>query len=259
MRLLFNREWYAAVSSKGQYETDFEDLIVARAEDLFPEYYVVPFEVIVESEEGRKKPDLALVDRRYRYWWVVEIEMAHHSLHSHVIPQVEVFSRGSYGQNHCDHMVAENSELDCGALVDMIKGAQPRVLVVVNQSVPNWIEPIRRLNGLVTIVEPFRSHRNRHILRINGDYPSGRDPDVVSACRLDNVMLGLLKVDSPAALGVAHGESVSIRLNGRLTDWERLDSSDNVWLMPTERNPLDANQDYIIMKDHDNTLSFSEV
>ena len=47
--------------------------------------------------------------------------------------------------------------LNYAALSDMIKGAQPRVLVVVNHSVPSWIEPIRRLDGIVTVVEVFRS------------------------------------------------------------------------------------------------------
>jgi hypothetical protein len=39
------------------------------------------------SEYGSKKPDLALIDRDYRAWWVVEVELAHHSLHHHVLPE----------------------------------------------------------------------------------------------------------------------------------------------------------------------------
>ena len=49
MRLLFNHEWYDAISTAGQYETDFENLVLAQAEDLFPEYYVVPFKANVEA------------------------------------------------------------------------------------------------------------------------------------------------------------------------------------------------------------------
>ena len=259
MRLLFNQEWYESVSSEGQFETVFEDLIRGRAGSLFPDYHVVPFKTPVESEEGRKIPDLALVDRNYRYWWVVEVEMAHHSLYGHVIPQVEVFARGKYGQEHCDYMVDNYDALIHAALTDMIKGAQPRVLVVVNHSVPSWIEPIHRLDGLVAVVEVFRSERNQHILRFNGDYPSGSDASMVSYCRLDSAMPRLLHIDSPAALGIASGEQLSIRFDGGLTYWSRLDTLEEVWLVPSERNPLFANQDYLILKDSDGHFSFKKV
>lgn len=259
MRLLFNQDWFEPVSSEGQYESDFESLVTASAGSLFPGYYVVPFKVRVESEEGRRIPDLALVDRGYRHWWIVEVEMAHHSLYHHVIPQVEVFARGKYGQEHCDYMADRCDALDGYALADMIKGAQPRVLVVVNQSVPDWIEPVRRLDGLVAVVEVFRSERNQHILRIDGDYPVNNEDDIVSLCRLDSGFLRLLQIDSPAALGVENGEPVCIRYDGRLTDWFRMDISDRVWLYPANRNPLFANQNYVISREPDGHLSFKAI
>ncbi len=259
MRLLADYEWYEPVSSEGQLESDFEDLVKGRASSLFPDYHAVPFQTPVESEEGRKIPDFALVDRDYRFWWVVEVEMAHHSLYGHVIPQVEVFTRGKYGQEHCDYMVENGDALDYSALSDMIKGAQPRVLVIVNRSVPDWIEPIRRLEGLVAVVEVFRSDRNRHILRINGDYPSRNDASLVTCCRLDYAMPRLLHIDSPAGLGTASGDKLSIRLDGGLTSWARLDIQDKVWLIPSERNPLTTNQEYLILKDADGQFSFKRV
>ena len=256
MRLLFNQDWFEPISSEGQYESDFENLVVAGADSLFPGYHVVPFKIRVESEDGGKVPDFALVDRRYRHWWVVEVEMAHHSLHHHVIPQVEVFARGKYGQEHSDYMADRCGALDRSALADMIKGAQPRVLVVVNQAVPDWLEPMRRLDGLVAVIEVFRSARNQHILRIDGDHPANDEDNVVSLCRLDSGFLRLLQVDSPAALGVENGEPVCIRYQGRLTDWFRMDVSDRVWLYPANRNPLSANRDYVISREPDGHLSF---
>lgn len=260
MRLLVDEEWFDAVSSEGQYESDFESLLRGRSRFLFPEYYVASFEIPVESEEGRKLPDLALIDRHYRHWWVVEVEMAHHSLYRHVLPQVAVFARGRYGDVHCDYMLAKcDEELDRAALSDMVKGAQPRVLVIVNRSMPNWIEPIRQYDALLTVVEVFRSGRNHHILRINGDYPEGSVDRIVSVCRLDNCLPRLLEIDSPAALGIANGEQVSIEFNGGLTDWTRFDASDKVWLNPLERNPLSLKQEYHILKDSDGRLSFKAV
>ena len=254
MRLLLSEEWFDTVSSEGQYESDFESLILSRANALFPQFHVVPFRIPIESEEGRRIPDLALVDFTYRFWWVVEVELAHHSLYGHVIPQVEVFARGKYGEEHASHLANRRDDLDRSALQDMIMGAQPRVLVVVNRNVPDWIEPIHRLDAMVAIVEIFRSGRNQHILRVNGDYPEGEDAHIASLCRLDGTLPNLLLVDSPASLGVATGEHISIEFNGGLTSWSRLDTSDRVWLVPLGRNPLVAKQEYVIMRDADSRL-----
>ena len=254
MRLLLSEEWFDAVSSEGQYESDFESVILSRANSLFPKFHVVSFRRPVESEEGRKIPDLALVDFTYRFWWVVEVEMAHHSLYGHVIPQVEVFARGKYGEEHANHLASRRDDLDRAALQDMIMGAQPRVLVVVNRNVPDWIDPLRRLDAIVAVVEIFRSGRNQHILRVNGDYPESQDAHIESLCRLDDTLPNLLQVDSPAALGIATGEQIAIEFNGGSTDWSRLDISDKVWLVPSGRNPLVANQEYLIMRDADSRL-----
>ena len=254
MRLLLREEWFDAISSEGQYESEFESIILSRANSLFPQFYMIPFRIPVESEEGRKIPDMALLDRFYRFWWVVEVEMGHHSLYGHVIPQVEVFARGKYGEEHANHLANRRNDIDKTALQDMVMGAQPRVLVVVNRNVPDWIEPIHRLDGLVTVVEIFRSGRNQHILRLNGDYPEGENPHIASFCRLDNILPNLLQVDSPATLGVTSGEPIAIEFNGGVTNWTRLDTSDRVWLLPSGRNPLVAHQEYLILRDSDNRL-----
>lgn len=146
-RLLIDDEWYEAIDGRSWYERDFESVVEAHAHALFPSCHVIPFKIAVESEHGRKVPDLALVDTAYREWSVVEIEMAHHSLRGHVIPQVEVFAQGAYGEEHVQHLTGRLGSPDPAVVADMIKGAQPRVLVVVNQETPSWAEPIRRAGG----------------------------------------------------------------------------------------------------------------
>ncbi len=258
MRLLVKKEWFETISSEGQYETDFESIIQSRCSLLFPEYHAIPFKVPVESETERRIPDLALIERRYRHWWVVEVEMAHHSLNGHVLPQIDVFSRGTYGASHREYLLAKSDALNPTALADMIKGTQPRILVIVNRSVPDWVRPIHDLGGLLSVVEVFRSGRNEHILRINGDYPTANAEEVVSTCRLDEMMPRLLRVDSPADLRIAPGERLSIGFGGGFTDWERVDSADQVWLFPVKRHPLSAGKSYVILRDSHGGLSFKK-
>ena len=248
------------VSTKlnSRLSAEFETIIETRASLLFPELHLVPFKVPVESEHGRKIPDLALIDRRYRRWWVVEIEMAHHSLNGHVLPQVEVFVQGTYGPDHAQYMVSQSTALSLPALTDMIKGSQPQVVVIVNRNTPDWITPIHRLGALLSVVEVFRSERNQHVLRINGDYPAGDSAELVSACRLDNVLKRFLKIESPAALRIDAGEIISIRYGDGTTTWSWIDSADQVWLCPVERHPLVEDRDYHIFRDEVGQLYFNQ-
>ena len=258
MRLLLDEDWFDAVSSTGQYEHDFESIITSRARLLFPGYHVISFKAPVESDHARRVPDLALIDHGYRAWWVVEVEMAHHSLYGHVLPQVEVFVNGSYSDDHVAHMVSQSSALDAKALRDMLKGAQPRVLLVVNKSVPEWVDPIHRVGGLLSVVEVFRSGSNRHIFRVNGDFPVVQASDVATTCRLDPTIPLLLQIDSPVGLGVPTGARLSIRFRDGLTDWTRIDIASQVWLSPLGRNPLSLGVDYQIIAEERGRLSFRE-
>jgi hypothetical protein len=98
-RILKDGEWYEPVAPTAVYEAEYQAIIVAQARHLFPDYAVVKFDTIVESERGNGKADLALIDRRYRFWWVVEIELSTHSLGGHVLPQVQILSlRRARGQ-----------------------------------------------------------------------------------------------------------------------------------------------------------------
>lgn len=227
MRLLFDDEWFDAVASSGQYEHDFEAIVTHRARSLFAGYHALPFKVAVESEHERKMPDLALVDLEYRDWWVVEVEMAHHSLHGHVLPQVEVFANGVYTEEHVTHMAKQASRLSPWFLRDMMKAAQPGVLVVVNKGVPGWMEAVERAGGRLAIVEVFRSERNRHVLRVDGYWPVVHRSDVVTSGQLDRTLSSLLRIWVTSGIGSAGGraavDSISGWVNGLDAggQWER--------------------------------------
>src|SRR5665647_377735 len=99
-RVMIDGRWFDPVSSKSLYEADYENALVEHASDLFPGYRCVPFKVLVESEYGIGKPDLALVDNEYRSWYVVEVELDTHPLKSHVEDQVRKFALGHYTDKH---------------------------------------------------------------------------------------------------------------------------------------------------------------
>lgn len=229
-RVLIRGEWYSRLGSTSLLEHEYEKLMAQQAPLLFPDYELVEFRCDISSEHGIRQPDFALIERTYRSWWVLEVELAHHSLLSHVLPQVRVFATAEYGSQHAGYLAAR-SHLDRHRLEEMMKGAPPKVLVAVNQPMPDWIPALRGYDALLAVLEIYRSEKNDHILRANGDYP---DPptDVLTRCRVEALMPRALTVDSPAGLGVPDGGAISVEYEGNVTEWRRKDVQNRVWLMP---------------------------
>jgi hypothetical protein len=236
-KLLVAGEWYEAVLPGSLFEADFERLLVGHAASLYPDFYLVPFKKQVESPYGAAIADLALIDRRFRDWWVVEVELAVHSLRDHVEPQVSILSTASYGSDEADYLVRKAPHLEAKAVRHMMLGLPPRILVLVNQARPEWVPSLRAWDAALGVVEVFRSQRNDEILRVNGMHPESMG-DLVSVCRVDEALRNSLVVASPASLAVPHGGSVSIRFGGAVSQWRRVDIADRVWLMPVGRFPL---------------------
>lgn len=237
-KLLVNGEWYESVAPESLYEADFEGILLNNAGVLFPSYFACKFKRTVHSDVGSAAADLALIDLQYRRWWVVEVELGHHRLEDHVEPQVAALSGAAYGPAEAEHLARNAPTLDAGKLREMMRGVQPRVLVLVNEAKPAWSNRLARYDALVGVAELFRSRQNRSILRINGDQPDEMG-DLVSECTVDPLLANFLVVHSPASLGGQGSERVLIRGEGGMSEWQRVESATRVWLTPLARSPLD--------------------
>lgn len=240
-RLLLGDQCFYQLSNTSLYEAEYERLLIAHGRGLFPEHYVLPFKPIVQSEVSSARPDLALVDREFRSWWVIEVELSHHSLHGHVLPQVSVLASGRYGQSEAHLLRTAIPDLALPTALDLVKGAQPGTLVIVNERRPTWEIELARVGVRLMVVEVFRSDHNSHALMASGFYP--RTPaDFVSDCTFDSILPGCLVVDSPVQLGVQQGKTLWIEVEGKVTEWTRFDVQDRVWLKPRGANPLERNR-----------------
>ena len=252
-RLLIGGDWYEAIASTAYYEEEYERLILEQAEQLYPRYRMVSFKTTVASGAGIAKPDFALLSADYVTWWVVEVELAHHSLGGHVMPQVEVLAQAKYSEAEARYLAARDPSLKPAKLRELMRGAQPRVLVIVNAPRPEWQTPLSRFGAILAVVEIYRSGQNRHVLRVNGDSPE--TPGLVlSKCRLDPFIPRLLRVDSPAAIEPGPDGKVYLDYQGSLTVWERVATKDAVWLNPIQTNPLPAHQAFVVIRGGDGRL-----
>lgn len=230
-RLLTDQNWFESISSRSWHEGDFENLIVSRAAEIFPRWTCVPFSTVVEGDNGvRKKPDLALIDEQYREWWVVEVELAHHSLRGHVIPQVEVFQSGNYQREHAEALHSHLPTLDLDRLNRMMLGISPNVIVIGDSPslISEWKGPLSALSVRLAIVEPFRNNDSRIIFRINGDSPEPPG-EILSRCSRHTILSRLWRVHSPAALPVSV-DHIEIECLGSMSRWAVIGLQDAIYL-----------------------------
>lgn len=254
-RILFKDGFFEELAPGSMLETDFECAVIERGNFVFPDFFVVPFKSTVSSEEDSAKPDLALIERSYRAWWVAEVELGNHSFESHVLPQVRTLARASYGEDEVRALCAKCPELELQRVLDMMKGKQPRVLVIVDTERKEWVQPLRSLDAELLVMQMFRSERNEHVFRIDGHLPAS-PISVISACSFDNLVPRFLVVHSPALLGIDAGKTLTIRYGKYMTEWSRIDSQDKVWLAPARQNPLPRSVSYQIVKSEDGLLEF---
>jgi hypothetical protein len=252
-RILREGEWYDPVAPTSIYESDFQAMVVAQAQHIFPDYAVIRFDKIVASEHGAAKADLALVDRHYRFWWVVEIELSTHSLEGHVRPQVQTLSSAEYGADEAGYISDRSPGLDAAKVQQMMKGNQPRVLVVVNAPMPYWQISLSHLGAIVAVVEVYRSDKNRLVFRLDGDYPA-LPHNFVSHCHLDSALPKLMVVESPGGLPQTMDSRLTIRFEGGVTRWLKVESRDTVWLIPDGPLGLQPRARYILRQGEDGEL-----
>lgn len=252
-RLLIGNDTYHTVSSSAFYEVDYEGLVLSKAALLFPDHIVTPFKMTVRSEAGAVKADLALIERDYRQWWVVEVELAHHSLSNHVLPQIHKLATADYGPDVAMYLSSQDSSLDLSSLHAMLRGAQPQVLVIVDRLDPSWTQPLGAYGAAISIVEVFRSDRNDHVLRLNGHFPEPLG-NLLSLLRFDATLPRLMILDSPAAIPRPSNTRISLDFNGATTEWMRVDTANRVWLAPMKTNLLPPGRRYAIYRSDSDRL-----
>jgi hypothetical protein len=255
-RILYNDEWFEEIASHGYYEAEFEAILQDEAARLFDSYRLIPFKTPVTSDVDvdTRKPDFALVHKAYRSWWVVEVELGHHSLGSHVLPQVRTLARARYGSPEADYLCRQDPSLRRDKVLEMLKGDQPRVLVIVNSPTDGWAEALHPLGARVVICQIFRSRLNRHLLRLNGDYPTECE-EVITSCECQKLLHRMMAIHSPADLPVEHNETILLYHEGTASAWERIDTAGAVFLHALRDHDLVPGRLYEIVRQGDGSLA----
>jgi len=237
-RILHNDSWYSPVKSNSIYEKTYEQKILENSNMLFPSYFCYYFKKEVQSMWGPGIPDLVLIDKHYREWIIVEVELEHHNLQGDVEQQVKIFSSAKYGKAHAEYLFRKHPDLDYEKLCSLVVGTQPSITVIVPVAKPSWWKNLLPYNAHIAVVEVWQNNIGKQLLRINGDQPAPLEAEFLTKVFRDSdVTLKGLRVDNPAVLEDI--EKIQIYIENELTIWRQVRTVTNCWLVPDGKPPID--------------------
>ena len=238
-KILHNNIWYSPVDSASMYESIYESKILHNSDYLFPGYFCLPFKKQVESIYGPAIPDLVLIDKEYREWIVVEVELEHHALRGDVLDQVVKFAAGNYTKSHAEYLANKEKTLDAEKLIALVTGTQPKISVIVPVQKPEWWRILLQYNATIAVIEVWEDDIGRNLIRVNGDQPTAKSTEFLTDLFRDKNIAKGLKVDTPAVLPVGQ-EKIKVTFRGLLSEWVIIRSKASAWLLPAGKYPLDG-------------------
>ena len=138
-------------------EKDFALQIVRCSDQIFPGYYGRPWTPIIRDGWGRgAQPDLVLISSSFDLWYVVEVELAHHPLAGHILPQLETLSRGIYDSTLLSSLSTAIPELPVTKLRELIY-QEPGLLCIVDDYTTRIHSACRDWNFELAVFEPYHS------------------------------------------------------------------------------------------------------
>ena len=234
-KILVLGKWYSLISSSSMYENDYENRILRFRNQLFPDYYCAKFRTKIESLLGNCIPDLILVHKEYKDWYIVEVELEHHSLSGHVYDQVTKMHHGHYDMEHLIAAKEAIPELDLVRLKELIR-QRPKTLVIVPISKINWKESLFPYKTKIMSIEVWEDDTGDCLLQVDGDRPISYENEFLTELRTDASLPRTLKVMNTASL--PKDGMIQIEFLGAKEMWTIMTTSAGKWLIPKGRSSL---------------------
>lgn len=149
-------------------EGDFEAEVVKALTCLMPEYLCGIFAGTFVLEGERRVADLALIHKSLSHWFVVEVELAGHSLEHHVLPQVRCFRYGDPETSCVTSLVRGFSDLSREQATSLLTYIPRFVAVVGNLPDPIWTTKLSALDVQHLTVSVYRDRNGRFAHEVEG-------------------------------------------------------------------------------------------
>lgn len=149
-------------------EIDFEAEVVKALSCLQPDYKCGVFAGSFLLEGNRRKADLALIHKSCSHWFVVEVELAGHSLEDHVLPQVRCFRYGEPDDSCMSSLFRAFDFMTEELATNLLHRIPRHVAVVGNLPDPIWRAALRAVDVQYLTVSIYRDHKGRYAHEVEG-------------------------------------------------------------------------------------------
>ena len=136
-------------------ESQFEEQVLRIAADLMPSYKVASWKPLIRDWYGRgARPDLAMIAGDLESWYVVEVELASHSVGGHIEPQLDALRNGVYDSALLSDLQRSFPSEDTESLRQMV-GRDPGLLCIVDQYTDRIGRVCRNTGFELVVLEPY--------------------------------------------------------------------------------------------------------
>lgn len=248
-----NSDWFDEIDPLSFYEKHFEETFLSKIHEVYPDFIGIPFSLKVTANNSENsKPDLAMIRKDYKEWYVIETEMGRHSWVGHVEKQVRVFSTGYYPPKKvAEYIKLKNSTLDLVKLENMIESMQPKVMVIVNEPKPLWEKEIKKYNSYLSVFQIYKGLNGFELYRISGDTPFiYRDK---SHCAFLKGLSNTMEIYTPSFIQEENDTEVDIFFRGKKTKWKIFKDGGKTYIVISGRTHfLQLEKKYIIYVSNQN-------
>ena len=136
-------------------EKEFEDQVLRVARVLMPNYETASWKPLIRDRHGRgARPDLAMVSHDLEDWYVIEVELASHSIRGHIAPQLKTLGDGVYDSSLVRSLRNSFPSKDVEALTRMVR-RDPGLLCIANEYTDRIGKTCRDTGFELVVLEPY--------------------------------------------------------------------------------------------------------
>jgi hypothetical protein len=218
-------------------EAAFEQHVRDALSYVYDEYYCIPFRGAFESDGVIKVADLALIDKRYTHWFIIEVELVSHSLFNHVIPQVRCFQEGRALDSCISCIERQIPSITVAQAMTLVHLVPRSVAVVANRADASWANALKAINVQFMAVSIFEGQDGTYGVEADGSlYVPKRSLGFFTYSALNRT----IRLTHQCEL--APGEIEMEDPNGIVGFWTVRQTNDAIWVTKNIGDPGIADQ-----------------
>jgi hypothetical protein len=257
-----DERWYDELRAVAYYsESELENWILQHAKSIFPDHFAFPFKKDIFSQTISKRPDLALIQRDFSAWVVVEVEVEGHGV-NHVLEQTRVFVGGNYNLPEIAEYAQKqlvkfcNKTASLKRLGKLFSEYAPSVLVIAEAPAIAWQQGLKDAGVDFCVFEVYKNVVGQYVYRTLGKYPVV--PVEEAHCRPHKQLPNMFEVVGDIEFKrLRKGRQIEVVFDENLTQWALIEEKGQRYLrFVGTSNPLSPNATYGLFRDKSHRYSF---